>query len=232
MKDQLLYSTIVISLIAQVLTGVIDVYALTLNYTGDKRLIKGLICVELFVQIIEMIFYVWLVVFFTKATNVTQKRYYDWIVTTPSMLYIFIVYLDFLRNGNSVPELNEDETTWQYLVHAFMKNSNALSIILPLNLFVLIFGYLGELHIIDKYTSVTWGFIPFVLYFYYIYEHYAKYTNPGLILWSIFVGIWSLYGISALLPYISKNVMYNFLDIVSKNFFGVFLAVIAIMNTD
>jgi hypothetical protein len=32
-----------------------------------------------------------------------------------------------------------------------------------------------------------------------------------------------LYGVAAVLPYGSKNAMYNVLDLFSKNFFGLFL---------
>ena len=55
---KLLYLTVQISLIAQIVTGVVDAYALTLKYAGDFLLIKGLLAIELFVQIIEFIFYV------------------------------------------------------------------------------------------------------------------------------------------------------------------------------
>jgi len=34
---------------------------------------------------------------------------------------------------------------------------------------------------------------------------------------------WSLYGVAAVFPNIAKNSMYNLLDIVSKNFYSVFL---------
>ena len=39
----ILYITVQISLIVQILTGMVDVYALTWNYKGDMRMIKGLI---------------------------------------------------------------------------------------------------------------------------------------------------------------------------------------------
>jgi hypothetical protein len=39
-----------------------------------------------------------------------------------------------------------------------------------------------------------------------------------------FAGVWSLYGVAAIMPYYWKNIGYNILDIFSKNFFGLYLA--------
>ena len=226
---QLLYTTVKLSLFAQILTGLIDGYALSLNYEGDMLLIKGLLAIELFVQIIEFIFYLWLFSYFTNNVDITPKRYYDWIITTPSMLFILIVYLDYLRNGETVPEIQE-ESTFAYIKHCILKHGYNLNIILFLNLLMLLFGFLVELNIIPNTQAVLYGFVPFLIYFYYIYDKYAKYTKNGSILFFIFSGIWGLYGISALMPYLWKNISYNILDIFSKNFFGIFLAYLGINN--
>jgi bacteriorhodopsin len=45
-----------------------------------------------------------------------------------------------------------------------------------------------------------------------------------------FVFTWSLYGVAALLPYDTKNSMYNILDLFAKNFLGVFLVYILWTN--
>ncbi len=235
MKDKevkdIFFLTVKISLIAQIITAIIDIYALTLNYKGDLLLLKGLISLELFVQFIEMVFYFWLYFMFNKVEKVTTKRYYDWVLTTPSMLFILIVYLDYLRNDGEVKELNGDNnTTLDYLKNSFNIHGNNWLFIMALNFLMLVFGYLGELKMLDKYTTVFCGFIPFFIYFYFIYDKYAKYTENGKILFTIFALIWSFYGLSALLPYLWKNISYNILDILSKNFFGIFLAYIAIIN--
>ena len=227
----ILYITVQLSLIVQILTGMVDVYALTWNYKGDMRMIKGLIGVETFVQFIEIVFYLWLYLQFDSAVRITEKRYYDWVITTPSMLFILIVYLEFLRYDNSVPEINDESvTTFEYLFFALQKHGGNLSIIVFLNFLMLVFGYLAEKKIIGKYFAMISGFIPFILYFYYIYINYAVYSEKGKILFTIFAGIWSLYGVSLLLPYTWKNVSYNILDIFSKNFFGIFLVYIALIN--
>ena len=89
---------------------------------------------------------------------------------------------------------------------------------MALNFLMLVFGYLGELKMLDKYTTVFYKFIPFFIYFYFIYDKYVKYTENGKILFTIFALIWSFYGLSALLPYLWKNISYNILIILSKNF--------------
>ena len=215
----LLYLTIKISLVVQILTGFIDVYALTFNYKGDLLLIKGLIVIELIVQFIEIIFYSWFYNGFNEIKNATPKRYYDWVITTPSMLFILIVYLDYLRNNSKVPELNGDEnSTYDYITFSYEKNKHNFWIILILNFFMLVFGYLGEINIISKLSAFMFGFLFFALYFYYIYEKYAKYTNFGILMITLFASIWALYGFASLLSYNWKNISYNLLDIVSGSF--------------
>lgn len=230
---QLLERTVNISLFAQMITGLIDLYALTFTYVGDKQLLKGLIGIEVFVQFIELIFYVWLALSISIEKNITPKRYYDWILTTPSMLFIFIVYLEYLRNGNKVIKPEEEAfrwTTWDYLSHSFEKHSGDLYFVLSLNFLMLLFGYLGEIKILKTVESVAYGFAPFIIYFYYIYVKYAQYSSRGKALFYIFATLWSLYGVAALFPYTMKNIGYNILDIFSKNFFGLFLVYIALFE--
>jgi len=70
--DKLLKKTVDISLIAQLVTGLIDLYAMTFHYGGDKLLLKGLIGIEVFVQFIELIFYAWLAM---SITTDREKHY-------------------------------------------------------------------------------------------------------------------------------------------------------------
>ena len=231
-NEDLLKLTIKTSLGVQILATLIDIYALTFKYVGDVKLIKGLLTIEVLVQFIEMSFYIWAVTYYSSIENLTPNRYYDWVITTPSMLFIFIVYLDFLKNGNNVPNMNDENTTFEYIKNAFENNKYNFLIIIVLNWMMLSFGYMAENKIIDKSVAVFNGFIPFLLYFFIIYEYYAKFTTQGIILWASFVIIWSCYGISELFPYRIKNICYNILDIISKNFFGFFLAIIAYINTN
>ena len=59
------------------------------------------------------------------------------------------------------------------------ENKKIIGIVLALNVLMLLCGYLGEIGIFSITTSVLLGFIPFVIYFYLIYENYAKYNQYG-----------------------------------------------------
>jgi hypothetical protein len=91
---------------------------------------------------------------------------------------------------------------------------------------MLIFGYLGEVNIIDTLSGVLLGFVPFLIYYYIIYVKYARESKDGWKLFWYFFTFWSLYGVVALLPYYIKNALYNILDLFAKNFFGLFLSYI------
>ena len=84
-------------------------------------------------------------------------------------------------------------------------------------------GLLSELNIIDKKIAIPIGFIFFYLSFKLIYDEYASKTGGGKKLFLFLVSVWSLYGISAMMPMVPKNTCYNILDIVAKNFYGLFI---------
>jgi uncharacterized membrane protein len=230
MTNSILYYSVFISLLVQFSTLLLDLYAVNLEYKPEDMILQGLIGIEIFVQFIEVIFYLWLYNNFTTATNITSKRYYDWVFTTPAMLFVLIVYLDYMNNKHVIAK--KDESAINVLYETFIRNSENWVYIASMNFMMLFFGYLGATGIINKYITTTLGFGFFSAYFYFIYENYAKYSSNSRILFYMFTALWSLYGINTLNPYIIKNVNYNILDIFSKNFFGIYLAIIAILKND
>ena len=82
----LFFVTLIISIIVQVVTGIIEVAAFFVKVPSVYSIIRQLLIIELVVQFIEGSFYVWLAYNFTKVLNVTPKRYIDWFITTPTML--------------------------------------------------------------------------------------------------------------------------------------------------
>jgi hypothetical protein len=215
------YVTLVISVIVQLLTGILDVAALFVNVPSKFYIIRQLLILELVVQIIEGSFYAWLVYNFNSVTDVTPKRYIDWSITTPTMLVELIIYIIFLNNRE------KNTTSCLELFDLLGKNANVITYILLLNWLMLIFGYLGEKNILPNTTSVILGFIPFLIYYLLIFINYVK-TKMGAYIFSYFFIFWSLYGLVALLPYYIKNALYNILDLFAKNFFGLFLSYIII----
>jgi bacteriorhodopsin len=217
---EIVQTTVFVSLALQVVTGLIDLYVITTPAAGEKVLLRQLLAMELMVQVVEGIFYLWLVLNITKATDITRNRYWDWMLTTPVMLLTLSSYLIYLRLKQRVSK-EEDVPTLRDIVK---EHSGTFLTVVGLNAMMLLFGYLGETRVLGVTTSVVAGFLPFFAMFYIIYDSYAKHTRSGTALFTYFFGVWGLYGVAATLPYTTKNIFYNILDICSKNFFGLFLA--------
>ena len=217
----LLRYTVYLSLSVQIATGIVDVVALQLKVPPKITLLRQALILELLVQIIEGIFYIWLVVAIQRgSSNVTPKRYYDWFLTTPTMLFTLMVYLYHVKNPNKKHTLRE-----------FAKKHQIVIIkVVSLNALMLLFGYLGEMGVIKKQWSVVLGFIPFIIYYKVIYHEFVKHNPKGRMFFWYFVIVWSIYGFAALFPYHTKNMMYNILDLFAKNFFGLYLAYLLYSN--
>ena len=100
-------------------------------------MIRQLLILEVVVQIIEGVFYFWLLYNFTKAINVTPKRYIDWVITTPTMLITLISYLIYLNKKT------KDETYKLDFFTILKENSDIIIPVVLLNWLMLLFGYLG-----------------------------------------------------------------------------------------
>jgi hypothetical protein len=211
----MIYISGVISLLVQVVVGVIDYLAINIHISEKDEILKDLLKVEVFVQGIELVFYVWLVYYYSKVSrNITPLRYLDWAITTPLMLITLSAYL------------NHDGSTPTRLIDFLSNHVGPVVNIVLLNASMLLFGLIGELGYLNQYTSTALGFIPFALNFKYIKETFLpsdedEFKN-GVFYWFVF--FWGLYGVFAFTSYTVKNTGYNILDIFAKNFFGLFLA--------
>jgi bacteriorhodopsin len=155
----MLYESAYISLIIQIVVGIIDIFGLNINIPDNKMIFRDLLKVELGVQTVEFIFYAWMVYNFKNISNITPYRYFDWIITTPTMLLTLMAYLD-----NKSPSLID-----------YIKNNKKLIInVVFFNLLMLISGLFGELNCINYYLAIILGFFPFVYYFKLIYDKYIK----------------------------------------------------------
>jgi hypothetical protein len=214
------YITLVISVIVQTVTGIIEIGAFFIKVPTIYSLIKQLLIIEIVVQFIEGLFYIWLVYNYTKVLNITPKRYFDWVITTPSMIITLMAYLIYLNKKTENKQNGLDIFT------LFKENSIIFISVLILNWVMLLFGYLGEMRFIPILLGVFLGFISFLIYYYIIYVNYVTQNTNGYLLFWYFFFFWSLYGVVAVLPYYVKNAFYNILDLFSKNFFGLFLSYI------
>ena len=214
----LFYVTLVISIVVQIITGLIELVAFFVKVPTTQLLIKELLGLELTVQLIESIFYFWLAYKFTKISNVTPKRYMDWVITTPTMLLTLILYLIYLNKKKI------DKTIELHFFTLLRENSDVIIPVIILNWIMLLFGYLGEMKKIPVLFGVILGFIPFLTYYYMIYINFVNENSVGYLLFWYFFFFWALYGVVAVLPYYIKNSFYNILDLFAKNFFGLFLS--------
>ena len=232
--NSMLHSSLLFSIVVQVITGVIELLALFVKTAPGMALIKQLLGLEVAVQAVEGAFYAWLYYNIDRVKNITPKRYADWAITTPTMIVTLIAYIIYLNtdkgNGNGNDSLS--------LIQILRENAVTIAQILALNWLMLLFGYLGEVGVFSLLTGVALGFVPFIAYFYIMYERFvandAMHNNgtngTSLKIYAYFLVAWSLYGIVAVLPYALKNTIYNVLDLFSKNFFGIFLSYLLFSN--
>jgi bacteriorhodopsin len=231
----LLNSSLLFSIVVQVVTGVIELLALFVKTAPGMALIKQLLGLEVAVQAVEGAFYVWLYYNIDRVKNITPKRYADWAITTPTMLVTLVAYIIYLNSEKGEGKGNESLSLLQIL----RDYAAPITQILVLNWLMLLFGYLGEVGVIPLVAGVALGFVPFIAYFYIIYERFihnandatsASVNSTSMKIYVYFLVFWSLYGIVAVLPYALKNTIYNVLDLFSKNFFGIFLSYLIITN--
>jgi bacteriorhodopsin len=213
----MIYTSGVVSLVVQIVVGIIDYLAINIHISQKDEILKDLLKLEVFVQGIELIFYVWLIYYFSKVSrNITPVRYLDWAVTTPLMLITLSAFL------------NHDGQTPSRLSDFISTHTGSIVKIVLLNGAMLLFGLIGELGYLNHYISTALGFIPFALNFKYIKETFLPTDEDtfknAVFYWFVF--FWSLYGVFAVMSYTVKNTGYNILDIFAKNFFGLFLAYI------
>jgi bacteriorhodopsin len=210
----MLVETAYFSIIVQFITGIIDIYGIKLNVKDEVFKFQDLLKIELSVQVVEFIFYIWLIFNLKKRDNITKFRYFDWFITTPIMLVTLMIYYD-----------KKSKTVKDFLLN----NQKEIISIITLNSLMLIFGLLGELKIINYNLGGVLGFVPFVAMFKIIYDKFVQQAeNKGIFFY--FIIFWSLYGVAYFMEYNLKNSMYNILDLFAKNGFGLFLVYILYQN--
>lgn len=202
------------SLLVQVVTGLLAAQAIFIKLPKEHQILNTIITMETVVQVIEFVFYIWVTQTTLDVTSITARRYIDWSITTPTMLLSTVFYFEYLRNKEANP--GAAITAREVLTD----NSSAIGVLLAANWLMLVTGVLGELGITPLLPSNAVGFIFFGITFYQIYKFSG---TPGHHLFMFLLIVWSLYGVAAMFPVVWKNVSYNLLDIVAKNFYGIYI---------
>lgn len=222
MKDKIKWS-LYISLFVQLSTLLVDIYALLQNVVPSIEVLKTLLKIETVVQLIELSFYIWYSYHFHSVAEATFYRYYDWMFTTPLMLFTTTVYYDY--------QSKTDEEKEKMSVQKFIEdNWKSLAIIGVFNFMMLFYGYLYERNVIDILTSTILGFVGFAGSFYIMYDKFASKSSKNLPLYLFMLIVWSMYGVAATFAPAWKNVSYNILDVIAKNFYGMFLAYLVLTS--
>lgn len=207
MSNNIVYKTAVGSLVAQVLLGIFTTLGF---FVGVPKHLEDdlfpIFVLEISSQIIEFVWYCIVVCRYGEIT--TWTRYFDWFFSTPLMLISTVLF--FLHRTNA----NVDE---------FLK-SGRLYMLIMFNWLMLSFGFALELNAISKLFGIAFGTVMLIASFY-IMATFLQDDELSIALFIFMFVVWFLYGVAAALPYKEKNVSYNGLDIVSKNFYGVFLTV-------
>jgi hypothetical protein len=144
-------------------------------------------------------------------------RYFDWIITTPTMLLTTIIFFKYQENIEK--NIDENIDFWKFI----KENKQNIITIFTCNFLMLVFGYLGEIKYIDMTQSLSFGFLFFGFTFYNIYKNYAIKSTSSIKMFYFIFFIWALYGVAAFFEPVNKNNMFNILDLFSKNFFGIYL---------
>lgn len=191
-------------------------------FPAGYQALKYILAIETTVNIIASVAYNNLLGFINPPnySNLTNFRYLDWFATTPLLLISFTLYLQYLKNKNTPDDdtksSNENKSThveFQY---------DRLGIIILLNFIMLVFGFLGETNRINHLLGCILGFIPFFALFWYIWQWYGDVLKNKWI-FTIFIIVWSLYGLVYFLPNTAKNMSYNILDVIAKVGFGLLI---------
>ena len=207
------------SLLIQLITGIIPLHTLFININEKHDILKDILILETVVQFIEMLFYIWIAFAVLNIKKMASRRYIDWVITTPAMLLSTIMFMNYQEKKEKNKLDEEPVKTKQFL----NDNKDNIVKIFLYNLIMLTFGYLGEQNILSKFISIPIGFVFFFKTFELIYNNYAIHSNLGVKLFYFMFIVWSLYGVAATFKPNEKNVSYNVLDIISKNFYGLFI---------
>lgn len=137
--------------------------------------------------------------------KINNMRYSDWIITTPFMLLALSMVLGY-----------ENKIAVRF---------KSFILVLISNLFMLGFGYAGEIGLLNRNLASFMGFLFLLLTFGIIWKLFitcAKATYQSKLIFWLYLGLWSLYGVFYHTNEATKMLGYNILDLIAKAFIGIF----------
>lgn len=212
--------TLYLSIIIQILTLSFGLYAQTKPHTEENELLHNIMVIENIVQLVEFTFYISVAFFIQNIlqNDIAKYRYYDWVITTPLMLLNTMLFFIYSSKCKTKSREKYNSSLWNIFKEEY---KNIIYLFLS-NLGMLFVGYLQEIGSLSLLWSTILGFGFLDISFYTLYK-YVFSDESKTLFWLMFI-IWSLYGFAAMMKNKTKNTLYNILDVVSKNFYGLFIA--------
>jgi hypothetical protein len=221
MNEPIVNITTKISIYTQLIAGLVSVYGLTL-YLPDKDLIlKDILILETIVQIIEFCWYYFIIQKLPQE-EMAKSRYHDWVITTPLMLvtiFSFLLYQEEIEQHPNNPPIR--------LLYILKTHKETITQIILSNFAMLSIGYLYETGQVSYKIAFVYGFIFLLNTFNIIYKNAGIKSTKGKYMFSIMFSLWSVYGIAFIFPTGIKNSIFNITDLFSKNFFQIYITMIA-----
>lgn len=203
----------------QILTGIVSLFGFYIKLRKEDSILYTILLIETIVQFIEGWWYFNFYYFSfgnVHLNDIATSRYNDWYFSTPTMLLSTAFFMQYTyEKENQLPI-----STWEEIVS---KKFYPLVLICFFNFTMLFYGRKYENREKGYKNYLRYGFISFFLSFFILYHSFASKSEKGMQLFHFVFFIWFLYGIAALQPSIPKNIYYNMLDIISKNFYGIYI---------
>jgi hypothetical protein len=218
-NDPIVTVTTKISIYTQLGVGLLNIFALFINVNKEDQILKDILVLETVVQVIEFLWY-FFVIQKLKQDDMAKFRYYEWVFSTPLMLismFGYLLYEQQLESNIEGPPLR--------LSILFEDYADSVTQIVVSNFAMLSIGYLYEIGKISKEIAAVYGFLFLVNVFSILYIKAGK-SKKGKVFLLIMFLLWSVYGIAFILPTAIKNSTFNITDLLSKNFFEVYITII------
>lgn len=202
------------SLVAQLLIGVVTSVGFFADVKTDdiRRDLNTILAFEVSSQVIEFLWYAAVLV--SSRTITARLRYIDWVLSTPIMLISLAMFFRHRDISSGAPVTSVFESFEIYAC-------------LGVNWIMLAFGFAMETRAISDVTGLVGGGFALVGSFTLLAMLIHDDQLSQVVFWVTFV-VWGGYGVAAALDDVPKNVVYNLIDVVSKNGFGLFLFAYAI----
>ena len=202
------------------LVSLIGFFDVSNNSIWNQQYLVSLLILEEVSQAIEFSYY-FIVSLVLRYPLPTYSRYLDWFFSTPIMLIsaIGFMYYEEMRIATS----SDSETILTLTTLWNDKFRSSIISVVLLNAVMLILGFMVEVQRIPPIYLIT-ATIAFIGYYIIILIDVGTVSTAATSLWFYMFIVWGCYGIAATQPFGRKNISYNLLDILSKNVYGVFLA--------